>query len=342
MTQTLTSPKQEIAAIRTTSPLPREKMKPKINRVEFIKNHTPTTDIIQRIFKKPHLIPFVIKINPDEALDLLTLNDTGQNRNIKEKKIALYTSEMSAHNWPFAGDPLRVTKKGKFIDGQHRLWANYESGTTQEYVMITGLEEDTFSFIDIGATRTAADIISINNFKTNATQLAYAVKNVLMFQTQSKLGSAVSADVITNQMVNKFTRNKANMNVLNDFLGKAQAKWGKETKYFTNGQWATLAYILWKLQWSSELQQKKVTKFINSLVEGAELPRESPIFKLRKWLETYDTHFPTKQRRKLANNVFAYKAKHFFNAWDKYIRNEKGGDLDPDLDRIEIAKPKSS
>lgn len=331
---------------RFTTPLPPEKMKKgKTDYADQIMNHAPSTKIIDIIKKKAEKERiFELEITPGMALDLLTLNDWGQNRNLNEKKIDQYTKDMKSKNFMYVGDPVRFSISWKLIDGQHRLLSCYLSGVAVKFLFICELPESAFAHIDMGKNRSAADTIAIAGFKTNQTQLAYAVKNVLLFQYYSRLGSMVSNHLIPNHMVAKFTKSTKHMSELNDMLGKAQASWGKEVKWFTNGQWATLAYILRNLEWSSDNKQKRVLKFIDSLVEGADLRRDSPIFQLRKILEKWDDEQKSKSR-KIPNNTFTLKAKYFFLAWNRYITNEKSSELkldETDKTTPQIRKPKAA
>jgi len=327
---------------RFTSPHARTTKMQKFDRDEFITNHVPTTGIIERLKKMKGPL-FLLEVNPDEALDLLTLNDIGQNRNTKEKNIANYISEMKVKNFKYTGDTLKFSKSWKLLDGQNRLWAQWEAKVTLTYAVAVNLEEDTFAYIDSGAPRTAQDIVSIAGYKANRVQLSYAIKNILYFRKYKKLGASISGSLVSNPAVQKFTRNKNAMTNLLAYFGKAEIEYCKDCKFFTKPQWAALLYILHELPWHNEESKRKISTFAKKLSKGAELSEIDPIFKLRKVLENFEDMLQRGKTRRLANNVFLWKAKYFFNAWDKFITGEKSvSDLDPDENSEEISMPKTS
>lgn len=113
------------------------------------------------------------KVTPDLAAEWLELNVT--NRNLREQLVAAYARDMTSGNWHMAGEPIKFSKAGKLLDGQHRLWAVVTSGVTVELLVVRGLEEKTQQVMDSGAARTASDALKLRN-ESNWSMLAGAAK----------------------------------------------------------------------------------------------------------------------------------------------------------------------
>jgi len=100
-------------------------------------------------------------ITPDRAFELLEHNT--KNRNIRQSLIDRYAREMKAGRWRLNGETIIISDTGRILDGQHRLWAVIEADTPIQTAMAYDVDEDTFDTIDMGATRTAADVFKIGD-----------------------------------------------------------------------------------------------------------------------------------------------------------------------------------
>lgn len=101
----------------------------------------------------------VVTVNPELARVWLDRN--AANRNLRAGHVSKIARSMALGEFAFVGDPIRIAKSGRLLDGQHRLAAVEKSGTTQVMLVITGLEEDTQQYMDIGKIRSAADAIKL-------------------------------------------------------------------------------------------------------------------------------------------------------------------------------------
>lgn len=116
----------------------------------------------------------IIEIGANEAKFLLNLNTN--NRRKKNSRVAQYLFDINNDKFEFNGSSIVISKDGILLDGQHRLMALEQSDNKKiEVVLVTGIEEKTMSTIDIGAKRTASDVLKINNISNNSA-LAATVK----------------------------------------------------------------------------------------------------------------------------------------------------------------------
>lgn len=96
------------------------------------------------------------QITPEMAKAYLAQN-TANYRNIKPRNVRAYAADMKAGNWQNNGEPIIFYKSGKLADGQHRLLAIVNAGVPVQMLVVRGVD-DNVSVMDVGATRSAADI----------------------------------------------------------------------------------------------------------------------------------------------------------------------------------------
>jgi hypothetical protein len=68
---------------------------------------------------------------------------------------------MTNGEWVFDGTPISFDKYGNLLNGQHRLSSVIKSGKSNIFKVATGFKPDV-STMDIGQTRTGADVLAID------------------------------------------------------------------------------------------------------------------------------------------------------------------------------------
>lgn len=111
-----------------------------------------------------------IMITPNLAKEYLTEN-TG-NRQINKGNLEFLLNEMRSGRWRVTHQGIAISRSGRLLDGQHRLAAIVESGTSQSMLVTTGLEDDDFGAIDFGKTRTIADVTGLRPFDASMCRAA--------------------------------------------------------------------------------------------------------------------------------------------------------------------------
>lgn len=103
-----------------------------------------------------------VLIDPDIALHWLgEYLDTSKNRPINSARVARYIEDMRAGRWKLTHQGVGISDGGVLVDGQHRLHAIMESGTAVVMAVTVGVDEDSFTAIDTGGVRTAADLAHV-------------------------------------------------------------------------------------------------------------------------------------------------------------------------------------
>lgn len=108
--------------------------------------------------KPPHTV--WEDIDPETAKQYLLLNKA--NRPLKPTKIAEWAVEMKAGKWHETHQGIAFDWDGNLIDGQNRLSALVESGTTQRMPVTYNLDPASFSAIDDGVARSGSDLFSVS------------------------------------------------------------------------------------------------------------------------------------------------------------------------------------
>lgn len=99
-------------------------------------------------------------ITPDVAKQWLSESKT-RNRPVNKAVVARYKKEMLAGSFEDTGVPIIFDCDGNIIDGQHRLHACVESGCSFPSLVVRGSAPHVFRYIDIGAPRTAGQMVRI-------------------------------------------------------------------------------------------------------------------------------------------------------------------------------------
>lgn len=119
-----------------------------------------------------------VDVSPTRAMMFLKRN-TGNFRQINKSRVLRYTSDMRNGNWLFCADPLRFSKDGILIDGQHRLRAVIESNVTVRFLVVEDLDEESSVAMDRGQPRTVKSWLSHSGVK-NAVSIAAISRLCLM------------------------------------------------------------------------------------------------------------------------------------------------------------------
>jgi hypothetical protein len=100
-----------------------------------------------------------LHVDPSDAKSLLERNTN--NRKLRETVVDYYANEMINGNWVDNGDPIRIARSGRLLNGQHRLSAVVKAGVSLPFHFLSNLSEESFEQMDNGAKRTLNDNLDI-------------------------------------------------------------------------------------------------------------------------------------------------------------------------------------
>jgi len=105
---------------------------------------------------KKNITVAVQKISPAFAKNLLETKSVG-NRKIDVNRVKQYASDMKSGRWTLSDSAIWFDEDGHIVNGHHRLLAIVESGSTQTFVMVTGVSKEDVINADTGRVRSAQD-----------------------------------------------------------------------------------------------------------------------------------------------------------------------------------------
>lgn len=133
-----------------------------------------------------------VAVNPETAEKWLGQNHG--NRQLRPRKVEAYARDMRNGNWMTSGDSIKFDWNGRLIDGQHRLEAVIDSGTTIRVLVVRGLEPRVQDVLDVNARRSNADALRFNGVTVHATDIA-AVAKIANARAMGLLSTATSVQV---------------------------------------------------------------------------------------------------------------------------------------------------
>ncbi len=105
------------------------------------------------------------RITPAKAQQWL--NHNKGNRKLRDGVVEKYAEDMRQGRWTRCPMPISFYADGEVADGQHRLWAIVESGTTQEFLVLRNLAREDGLNIDTGLSRGVVDAGRISGLDKN-------------------------------------------------------------------------------------------------------------------------------------------------------------------------------
>lgn len=219
-----------------------------------------------------------VTVTPAMAKQILAEMNT-DNRPFKPATVKHYAYQIKSGNWKNIGDSIRFSKKGRLLDGQHRLMGIVESNTSIKTDIKTGLPDEVFDLIDTGKNRSSGDVLAIKGYK-NPVMLAAAIKIVYRYDNK-QLGN--------NKVIDKFKRStnhdiatwdeSHNMELMQECIENG-IKCNNKLKIFAAGTYAGLMYIL------ARKNKEQAFAFFEKLASGENISttNNSAIYNLRQRL----------------------------------------------------------
>ncbi|MCS4153327.1 hypothetical protein GGQ03_000584 [Salinibacter ruber] len=125
-----------------------------------------------------------IDITPAQAQRWLGRNK--RNRPLRPGQVKRYAKLMDEGKWITSPDAIAFDSEGRLINGQHRLQAAVQADEPIEDALVaSGLPTSAFKIADMGAKRTAADVLRIEGFRHP--QELGAVMKLLVLWAQDRL-----------------------------------------------------------------------------------------------------------------------------------------------------------
>ena len=211
----------------------------------------------------------------NKAKLILTRNKS--NRPLNQDNISFICHAMKQNNFMFTGESIIIGKNGDLMDGQHRLEALIITGKEQYFVVVSNVNNDAFKHIDIGKTRSAGDVLSIQNI-VNPNSYASIARFIINF---NRGGFEKAASKMSNKKL------KISNAEISDFVLKRHPSLTKSREYgfakanvLLPGNTLSAFHYIFK-----QIDNDAACDFCNKFSDGKELEKNDPIFLLRQELK---------------------------------------------------------
>lgn len=245
-------------------------------------------------------------ITPEIAEKLLAQNSS--NRKVSQRNLDVIKESMSRGEWVLNGEAIKVDRKGKVLDGQHRLMACLETGTTFKTLVVYGLPDAAQDSMDTGKSRTLADVLSIRGYK-NAAALAAIVVAIMRAERWGIRAGAI------NQRGNPITIKQAMARIeVEPDLTELPTIVMQHPRVGISSRTAGLLYYV-----LTGIDPDDAQYFFDKLLTGEGLERGNPILTLRNQL----INLKSERGQKKQDYIAALAIK----AWNKFRDGEKSSVL---------------
>jgi len=148
-----------------------------------------------------------LHVDPSDAKSLLERNTN--NRKLRETVVDYYANEMINGNWVDNGDPIRIARSGRLLNGQHRLSAVVKAGVSLPFHFLSDLSEESFEQMDNGAKRTLNDNLDIVSDHVSILNGIYQLREGVLQRRRvgpSQIKSVVTDDIL--ELIEEMPRTK--------------------------------------------------------------------------------------------------------------------------------------
>jgi hypothetical protein len=131
----------------------------------------------------PTVTPQLFDVTPELAVKWLERNT--KNRDLRNDTVLKYSSDMKAGRWYISTDAIGFDTDDVCVNGQHRLWAILDSGTTQRMFVVFGLQPGVVQVLDTPVIRTLLDAAQLSDRPGGAaltTKHTAVVKRLILSQ----------------------------------------------------------------------------------------------------------------------------------------------------------------
>lgn len=225
------------------------------------------------------------------------------NRRLHHSAVRRWTRIMAAGQWMLITDPIVYSKDNELLDGQHRLSAQVDSQTDQDYVVIRGADKQIFKLLNSGITRTGSDALFIAGY--NYPELyASLVQQYIKWQNNSFWGHGNNAELaVSGEILDYAEENKEELAMTVNFCKNTS----KRSKYFSERMFCVSYHIIRN---QSGATVEEVQAFFHTLCTSD----EEDLDDAQAWLQ-HEMIANKHSRRKLQyQNIYA----SIFYAWNGY------------------------
>lgn len=258
-----------------------------------------------KMFQAKSPEPEVVTISPDEAFVMLNEHNAF-NRPVDWNTVSYYKQQMLAGLWQINGEPVIISDQGDLLDGQHRLYACYESGVPLKTILVKGISKAAFRTINTGKKRSVRDIFTIDALQKGDTTglagtLGAAAGIVIEYERGWIKKKGTDGCKVSPQEKLKFVEQTPK---LVEWVKRAREKESPIKRY--SSIIAAIAFM------GSHKYEMKAGMFVDGVMSGAMLEHRNPMLTLHQKFAKSEERF--RRWEKIAYAILA---------WNKLVVNER-------------------
>ncbi|OLQ81116.1 chromosome partitioning protein ParB [Photobacterium proteolyticum] len=239
----------------------------------------------------------VVHITPTVARDMLrfsrrgAINEGLKNRRIKATTVKRFTNDMNERKWCLTGEPIIIGFDGEIMDGHTRLEAASQSQYGFIAVIIWGVSDQlSFAHIDVGNTRSRAEVLEMSGVQVNARILAQAALLAQCFDNTANKYHFRGTQGNKYQQMETVDYVKQNQEILHSVaLVESLAKKYRQEIQASPATYAFAHYLIKKQIEVSEIEEFSVTPeyYLTKIISGIGIKSEEDIeYQVRNYLQT--------------------------------------------------------
>lgn len=213
------------------------------------------------------MVTATIQIATRELVDDLLSRNT-KNRNVREKIVSAYESEITSGNWLLTNQGIGVSDDGQLIDGQHRLMAIRKCGYPPvPLLVVRGLADDVRLVVDRQAKRSVRDALFFALGERVSRHAPAICRALIHYADCGNKGKVESIHQLIDVL-------HENMEIINDIVEAP-----KNCNTFSAAHLSAFVSAVKQTGKSSE-----VVQFIKSVEDGENLNKKMPAYHLRNFV----------------------------------------------------------
>lgn len=228
------------------------------------------------------------------------------NRKLRKTRVAQYADAMKRGMWDIQNDAITISKTGKLLNGQHRLTAIVESDEACQCLILRGVENETFTVIDSGLSRSVNDALVSAGMGLNATHATPIAKILIALDAGINIYDTSACALVQRQdVLDYLTKNEEMVQAALIVARRAELAVGG-----IRSAWGVFVVLA-----AQKHGMPKVEEFVNLVSDGVGLkPGDSPLA-LRNWI--------TRQRGSWSRSASRSNIAIYISAFNKWMTDEK-------------------
>lgn len=208
-------------------------------------------------------------ITPDIAADWLNAND--HNRKLSDYNVKRLAETIRRDEWEENGETIKISKDAKVLDGQHRLAAIVVANKAITTLVAWNVPDEYFDTIDIGRPRRMNDMLYIRG-ETSERTLASALTMLYRYKNRGNFNQIVASATPTPTEL---------FNLLDKYpeIRESASIGNKIRRRLRNAPASIMSVLHYTF---SNIDPAQTEIFFESLMSGANLSEDDPIYRLRE------------------------------------------------------------